>query len=175
MYIIIVTKSNNCFPTRTQRSSVLCTVSHITDPDMFLCTSRHHQGIIRTLGKQLKQSSLCTHRSMELSHSGFVSLQNPLYRIKLLIQNFGTMQGTLQLLNTCTKGKHVTCCEDYFIQLCQQHGLLTDEQRSKNTIPYSTSWSIDIPTSLTPNPFSFPFTCSPAATLLRPQTPVVFH
>lgn len=42
--------------------------------------------------------------------------------------NFGIMQDTLQLLKTWTNGKLMTCWENYFIQLCQQHGLLMDEQ-----------------------------------------------
>jgi hypothetical protein len=56
----------------------LYTMSHITDPDMFRRVPPYHQGFIRTLGKQLKQVSLCTHRSMESLHSVFVSLVNHL-------------------------------------------------------------------------------------------------
>jgi hypothetical protein len=40
-------------PTRTQRNYILHILSHITDADMFRCTSHHPQGShIRTLGKQ---------------------------------------------------------------------------------------------------------------------------
>jgi hypothetical protein len=66
-------------PARTQRNYVLHIMSHITEPDVFRCISHHPQGShIRTLGKQLKEASLYTHRSWNRSYSVFCVLSEPL-------------------------------------------------------------------------------------------------
>jgi hypothetical protein len=59
--------------------------------------------------------------------------------IRYLKLDFGPVEGPLQLLETRTKGKHVICWKNYFVQLHQRHGLLTHEQTVSAPTPYSTT------------------------------------
>jgi hypothetical protein len=48
---------------------------------------------------------------------------------------YRNIQVTSQLVKACTKGKDMTCWENYFIQLYQQHGLFVSEQTVNESNP----------------------------------------
>jgi hypothetical protein len=65
-------------------------------------------------------------------HIHYIRYNNPKSAYAQHILNnshqYGNIKDTLQLVKVCTKGWHMTCCENYFIQFYQHHGLLISEQ-----------------------------------------------
>ena len=50
-------------------------------------------------------------------------------------QEYGSPKHTMQVLQTCDKGKMMNCWESFYMQILQQQGLLIKEQKTYEPNP----------------------------------------
>jgi len=69
----------------------------------------------------------------------YIATYNPISAHALHIRNnkheCGSLEQTIQLLNTCSKGKKVNCWQSFYMQVLQQQDVLIDEQKVNEPNP----------------------------------------
>jgi hypothetical protein len=75
-------------------------------------------------------------------HMRYIKTNNPVSAYALHILNnrheYGSPEHTIQLLQTCDKGKMMNCWESFYMQIPQQQGLLIEEQKTYEPNPLYT-------------------------------------
>ena len=75
-------------------------------------------------------------------HIHYIKTNNPVSAYALHIfnnrQEYGSPKHTMQLLQTCDKGKMMNCWESFYMQTPQQQDLLINEQKTyRLNLPYA--------------------------------------